>query len=58
LWPTLLTLLMFPVLVVRYVRLAHHEEQDALRQFGDEYRRYMDATPGWVLGLQLPRSAT
>ena len=56
-WPTLLTLLMFPVLVVMYVRLAHHEEQEALRQFGDEYRRYMQATPGWIPGLQLPRSA-
>jgi methanethiol S-methyltransferase len=47
-WPTLLTLIMFPVLVVMYVRLAHREEQDALRQFGDEYRRYMAATPGWI----------
>jgi protein-S-isoprenylcysteine O-methyltransferase Ste14 len=47
-WPTLLTLIMFPVLVVMYVRLAHREEQDALRQFGDDYRRYMAATPGWL----------
>ena len=28
-WPTLLTLLMFPVLVVMYVRLARREEQEA-----------------------------
>ena len=42
-WPTLLTLLMFPVLVVMYVRLARHEEQDALAEFGDAYRRYAEA---------------
>lgn len=56
-WPTLLTLLMFPVLVTMYVRLAHREEQDALRQFGEEYRRYMDTTPGWIPSLVLQRSA-
>jgi protein-S-isoprenylcysteine O-methyltransferase Ste14 len=56
-WPTLLTLLMFPVLVVMYVRLAHHEERDALQHFGDEYHRYMEVTPAWVPGLQVQRSA-
>lgn len=47
-WPTLLTLLMFPVLVVMYLRLARREEQEALATFGDAYRRYMAATPGWI----------
>ena len=47
-WPTVLTLIMFPVLVVMYVRLARHEEQDALREFGDEYRRYMNNVPAFV----------
>jgi protein-S-isoprenylcysteine O-methyltransferase Ste14 len=46
-WPTLLTLLMFPVLVVMYARLAHREEQEAIARFGDEYRRYAAATPAW-----------
>jgi protein-S-isoprenylcysteine O-methyltransferase Ste14 len=55
-WPTLPTLLMFPVLVVMYVRLARREEQDAIARFGDEYRRYMDVTPGWIPGLQTQRS--
>lgn len=47
-WPTLLTLIMFPILVVMYVRLARYEEQDALREFGDEYRRYMNEVPAFI----------
>ena len=47
-WPTLLTLLMFPVLVVMYVRLARAEERDALNEFGDAYRRYMTQVPAFV----------
>ena len=47
-WPTVLTLIMFPVLVVMYVRLARHEEQDALGEFGDEYRRYMNEVPAFI----------
>jgi YVTN family beta-propeller protein len=51
-WPTLLTLVMFPVLVVMYVRLARREEQDALHQFGEAYRRYMATTPAWLPALR------
>ena len=47
-WPTLLTLAMFPVLVVMYVRLARHEEQEALREFGKDYRRYMQDVPAFI----------
>lgn len=46
-WPTLITLLLFPILVVTYVRLASREEQQALRDFGDSYRTYMAKTPAW-----------
>ncbi|PAL19767.1 isoprenylcysteine carboxylmethyltransferase family protein [Sphingopyxis sp. GW247-27LB] len=53
-WPTLLTLAMFPVLVVMYVRLARHEEQDAIKEFGDEYRRYMARVPGFIPKLGGP----
>src|SRR5262245_23224756 len=47
-WPTVLTLAMFPVLVVMYVRLARTEEGDALAEFGDEYRKYMAEVPGFI----------
>ena len=46
-WPTLLTLAMFPVLVFMYVRLARIEEREALREFGDAYRAYMDRVPAF-----------
>lgn len=47
-WPTLLTLAMFPVLVVMYMRLARTEERDALVTFGDAYRQYMAEVPGFI----------
>lgn len=47
-WPTIVTLVMFPILVYMYVRLAHREEQEALAQFGDAYRRYRQVTPAFI----------
>ena len=47
-WPTLLTLAMFPILTVMYVRLAKSEEQDAIAEFGNAYHRYMARVPGWI----------
>jgi protein-S-isoprenylcysteine O-methyltransferase Ste14 len=31
-----------------YSRLARREEEEALAQFGDAYRRYMQSTPAFV----------
>lgn len=44
-WPTLITLIMFPVLLIVYARLARREELDAIEAFGDAYRSYRDRTP-------------
>ena len=44
-WPTLLTLAMFPVLVMMYVRLAIHEEAEARTTFGEKWERYAAHTP-------------
>lgn len=47
-WPTLLTLAMFPVLVVMYVRLAIAEERDSDAAFGQAWRDYADKTPRFI----------
>ena len=47
-WPTLLTLLMFPVLVFMYVRLARTEERETLAEFGEEYAQYIREVPGFI----------
>jgi protein-S-isoprenylcysteine O-methyltransferase Ste14 len=39
-WPTLLTLVMFPVLVWMYVRLARSEEREVEAEFGETHRAY------------------
>jgi protein-S-isoprenylcysteine O-methyltransferase Ste14 len=51
-WATLLTLVMFPILVIMYARLARREEADALARFGEQYRRYMEAVPGFFPRLR------
>jgi methanethiol S-methyltransferase len=55
-WPTILTLLMFPLLVAMYVRLARHEETEARRTFGAAYDAYAAVTPGWFPRLGGPPS--
>lgn len=44
-WPTLPTLMMFPVLVWIYLRLARREEKEALEEFGEDYFHYAEITP-------------
>jgi len=46
-WPTLPTLMMFPVLVWIYVRLARREEKESLSEFGEGYARYAERTPSF-----------
>ncbi len=53
-WPTLLTILMFPVLVAMYVRLARQEERDMLVEFGAQYALYAAATPAFFPHLMRP----
>ena len=44
-WPTLLTLAMFPILLVMYGRLALTEEAQMRTRFGDAFERYARRTP-------------
>lgn len=47
-WPTLLTLVMFPILVLIYVRLARREEKEAIARFGHDYIEYARLTPAFI----------
>jgi protein-S-isoprenylcysteine O-methyltransferase Ste14 len=47
-WPTILTIAMFPVLVVMYGYLAKREEEDMVAQFGQQYRDYAARTPRFL----------
>lgn len=47
-WPTLLTIAMFPILVLMYWRLARTEEREAQQRFGAAYGRYAAETPAFV----------
>lgn len=47
-WPTIITALMFPVLIFVYYRLSKREESEMIKMFGDEYKRYMEKTPMFV----------
>jgi len=51
-WPTLPTLLMFPVLVWLYIRLARREEKEALAMFGEQYAQYAENTPRFIPELR------
>ena len=56
-WPTLITLAIFPIAVVYYLRSARREEQEALHRFGDSYRLYQSQTPAFVPRIALARQA-
>ena len=47
-WPTLVTLAMFPVLCVTYVRLAKREEREVASEFGQVWSAYAAGTPRWI----------
>ena len=47
-WPTLPTLVMFPILIWLYHRLARREEKEALEMFGERYARYAENTPRFI----------
>ena len=44
-WPTVVTLLLFPVIVGAYYHLARKEEKAMISKFGEAYRTYMQSVP-------------
>jgi protein-S-isoprenylcysteine O-methyltransferase Ste14 len=53
-WPTLITLIMFPILVTVYVRLSRREEAEVRAEFGHVWDEYASRTPAFVPRLQRP----
>ena len=47
-WPTLLTLVMFPILLAMYGRLAITEEAEMRKRFGAEFEAYAACTPRFL----------
>lgn len=47
-WPTIPTLIMFPILVYMYSRLARQEEKTMVSEFGTKYTNYVKKVPAFV----------
>lgn len=56
-WPTLITLVMAPILIVRYITLAKSEEKRMISKFGQRYLDYKKKTPGFFPSLR-PMTST
>ena len=56
-WVTISALLLWPILILLYVRLARIEEQEIESKYGDSYRQYKERTPMFLpkLGNLLQR---
>lgn len=50
-WPTIIPLVMFPILVVMYLRLARGKERNARLEFGEAYARREADTPAFFPGF-------
>ena len=47
-WLTIITLALWPVVIVVYYKLAKTEEKDAEEKFGEEYLKYKRRVPRWI----------
>lgn len=46
-WPSITTLIMWPILMYTYYRLAMREERDLEERFGEEFLRYREQVPAF-----------
>lgn len=51
-WPTILTVIMFPILIWVYTRLAYREEREMQKEFGDVYQKYYEQVPAFIPRLK------
>jgi methanethiol S-methyltransferase len=46
-WPTILTILLAPFLIGRYILLAREEDRELEKEFGDDFRHYRERVPSF-----------
>jgi protein-S-isoprenylcysteine O-methyltransferase Ste14 len=47
-WPTILTILLAPFLIGKYILLGRQEDRDLEKEFGEDFRRYREKVPAFV----------
>lgn len=52
-WPTLITLIMAPILIFRYILLGTGEELAMAKKFDGEYVKYRKVTPEYIPSLKM-----
>lgn len=51
-WPTVVSVVAFPIIAGAYTILARKEERQMLEAFGDEYREYQRRVPMFIPRLE------
>ncbi|HLC40679.1 MAG TPA: isoprenylcysteine carboxylmethyltransferase family protein [Methylomirabilota bacterium] len=52
-WPTIVTVVTWPVLIAVYYRLARREERETEMVFGEEYARYKTSVPMFIPRIRI-----
>ena len=47
-WPSIVTLVLWPIMIVMYAWLAKQEEKQALEEFGEDYIEYAKRTKRFI----------
>lgn len=55
-WATLPLLIMWPLLVIQYYRLARKEEEELEDEFGDEYKEYKERVPMFIPFIKIRKT--
>jgi len=51
-WPTIITMIMAPALMVMYLRLSEQEEKIMIAEFGNQYIEYTDMVPRFIPAIK------
>jgi protein-S-isoprenylcysteine O-methyltransferase Ste14 len=51
-WPTILTIVLAPFLIGRYILLAREEDRELEKEFGEDFRRYRETVPAFIPSMR------